>query len=168
MQSSVKTNRNERVGRSEIDLPAKDRPRSYYPTYSKIIWWAVIGLTLVLLVAFAPVAIYRAVNDLGGTDFPEYYAAGKHLSEHGVTKPGSMAAYYLPSIDALWAIVASMPLPMASCVWYVVGSVGWIGSLLAIYKYILVDMDESLRREALAVAGLVTLPLALDGLCLGA
>jgi len=168
MQSSVKTNQSEHVGRSQIDLPAEDRLCSRYPTYSRIIWWAMIGLTLALLIAFCPVAIIRAVNDQGGTDFPEFYDAGKHLSEHGVTKPGSMAAYYLPSIDALWVIVASMPLAMASCVWYIIGSVGWIGSLLAIHKYILVDMDESLRREALAVAALVTLPLALDGLCLGA
>lgn len=168
MQSSEKDNESEQGGRPEIDPFAEEWMHARYPRYSKVVWWTVIGLTLVLLVAFCPVAIHRAVNDRGGTDFPEFYSAGRYLSEHGVTQPGSMAAYYLPSIDALWVIVASMPLATASCVWYILGSVGWIGSLLAIRKYILVGMDESLRRESLAVAALVTLPLALDGLCLGA
>lgn len=130
--------------------------------------WLAVVLSVGLLVAFCPVAMNRAINDTSGTDFPEYYAGGAYVLEHGEIMPGSMAAYYLPSIDVAWAAVALMPLPMASVVWYVFGCVCWAGLLMATYRYLLVDMDLSSRRTGLLTAALVVLPLAIDCLCLGA
>ena len=45
----------------------------------------------------------------GGTDFPEFYLAGRYVLEMGVRQPDSILAYYWPSLDVAWAGLAWMP-----------------------------------------------------------
>ncbi len=133
-------------------------------------------VTLVAMLGCLPICVYRAVNDTGGTDFPEFYEGGAFLLETGQRAEGSMASYYLPSVEVMWAALALMPLGVASAVWYTAGCVAWVACLLATDRYLLRDVFERdgrpiprvLQVAGLSTAGLVTLPLLLDSLCLGA
>jgi hypothetical protein len=122
-------------------------------------------MVVLLLVGFA-IAAGRAVLN-GGSDFPYFYAAGKYVWEHGARDPGSNLVKYLPSIDVPWVLLVWLPLPIAGCVWYLVGCLGWFGLLHAIGRYLLAEASETTRRTCTLMAGLLALPLAIDGLCVG-
>jgi len=123
---------------------------------------------MLLLLAAYPIALYRATGDTGGTDFPEFYAAGRYVLEHGARQPTTMLYYYLPSLDVAWAALAWLPVSVAASVWYAVGCLSWLCLLGAIDRYLLADVPQPTRRQALLGAGLLMMPLVLDHLCLGA
>ena len=127
--------------------------------------WA---LLMVLMLAVSPVALNRGINHLGGTDFPEYYAAGRYLLEHGAIQPHAMTAYYLPSLDVMWAGVAWFPLPVAAVLWYALGCYAWIALLRDLDRYWLCELPLPARRHAVIATGLLVAPLVLDQLCIGA
>jgi hypothetical protein len=123
-------------------------------------------LVLVVLVAGLIVAVNRAILH-GCSDFFWFREAGRYVLEHGTRDPESNLARYWPSNDVIWVAFACLPLPLGAGIWYLVGCWSWIGLLDSIRRELLVDGDEVLRRQATLLAGLLTLPLALDGLCLG-
>jgi hypothetical protein len=137
------------------------------PRYSR--WeWAGWILLVVALVALFPVAMYRVVQGTGGTDFPRLHAAGRYVLEHRQIEPTAFWKYYWPSVDAAFAGLAWMPLPLAAAVWYAIVSLAWIGLLATTARYLLPDLPPPGPRQAALVASLLVLPLALDHLCLGA
>ena len=138
-----------------------DQPTGIYVRFG----WVFL---FVLMIGTAPIALNRFINDMGGTDFPEYYAAGQYLLEHGEIQPGAMTAYYLPSVDVMWAGVALFPLPVAAVLWYVFGCAAWIAMLRAMSNYLLADLPRYARQHAEIATGLLVAPLVLDQLCIGA
>jgi len=132
--------------------------------------WQAAGWTLMILALLAclPIAWHRAMADRGGTDFPEYYAAGRYVLEHGTIKPHAMTAYYLPSIDVVWSVIAIPPLGVSVVLWYILGALSYFALLRAIDRYLPCHAEPRARRGALLAAGLLVLPLMLDQLCLGA
>lgn len=142
--------------------PAKSKARE--ARLVKAGWVLLIGL----MIGVAPVALNRGINNMGGTDFPEYYKAGRYLLEHGSIQPHAMTAYYLPSVDVFWAGIALLPLPIAAVVWYAFGCYAWIALLRAIDNYLLCELPERDRSQAVVIVGLLVLPLVLDQLCIGA
>lgn len=125
-------------------------------------------LLVILMVGTAPIALNRGINDMGGTDFPEYYEAGRYLLEHHAIQPHAMTAYYLPSVDVFWAGIALFPVPVAAVLWYVIGCLAWFGLLRALSKYMLFDLPNDARQQAVIAVGLLVAPLVLDQLCIGA
>jgi hypothetical protein len=132
--------------------------------------WERLGrfLFVFALVAAFPVAMYRAVNETGGTDFPEFYATGRHILEHGDVEPTRFLKYYWPSLDVAWAGLAWMPAPLAATVWYGLCCGSWIGLLAAINRYLLGHIEQPQRRLSILTAGLLMTPIVLDHVCLGA
>jgi len=130
--------------------------------------WAGWILMLAALLAVFPWAMYRAIYSGGGTDFPEFYAAGRHVLEHGQVEPTRFLEYYWPSVDVAFAALAWLPLPVAAAVWYAIVSLAWMGLLATIARYLVVGVPQPVPRQAALAAGLLVLPLALDHLCLGA
>jgi len=125
------------------------------------------GLFLVLLLIGFPIAVGRVVQN-GGSDFPDFYAAGKYVWEHGARIPDSNLGRYLPSVDIPWVVATWLPLPLAASIWYLLGCFSWFGLLHAIGRHLLADADQRERRRATLLAGLLAVPLAVDGLCVGA
>lgn len=132
--------------------------------------WETLGRALlaVSLVAVLPIAMYRVLYGSGGTDFPDFYAAGRHVLEHGEIEPTAFLKYYWPSIDVAFAGLAWMPLPLAAAAWYAIGCLSWIGLLVTIHRLLASWAASPMARHATLAAGLLMLPLALDHLCLGA
>jgi len=141
-----------------------------WPPASAVSRWERAGrwLLFLLLAGLFPVAMNRAVHNMGGTDFPEYYAAGRYVLQHAAIKPHAMTAYYLPSMDVAWAGIALLPLPVAAVVWYGLTALSYFGLVAAIRRYLLADIDPCAARIATLAAALLAVPLVLDQLCLGA
>jgi len=133
------------------------------PSWERLGYVAFVGQLLIL----APLALRRMLTN-GGTDFPEFYAAGRYVLVWGERQPGTILAYYWPSLDVAWAFLAWMPVPLAAVTWFVAVSLAYVGLLAASAKYLLADWEPRLRRQAALAAGLLVMPLALDHLCLGA
>ncbi len=121
---------------------------------------------VLLLVAAFPLAEYRATR-ARGCDFTQFLAAGRYAVEHGARQPETPLTKYLPSADVPWALLAWLPLPIGMAVWYGIGCATWLG-LLHTMRRILPAHSDAARDQAVLTAGLLTTPLALDGLCMGA
>lgn len=136
----------------------------------RAVGWEALGRALLgaLLVGFFPVAMYRALGRTGGTDFPEFYAAGRAVLEHRQIDSAEFLKYYWPSLNVAWAGLAWMPYPAAAAVWYAIGCWSWVGLLLAVHRLLVPYVSAPTDRHAILAAGLLVLPLALDHLCLGA
>ncbi len=146
-----------------------ERMRSFLERAADDSRWERVGWLLMaaLLVLCLPWAVVRAVQN-GGSDFPEFYAAGQHVWHSGARHPDTMLHRYLPSADVACVPLALLPLPVAATVWYVLNVASWCGLLMAVGRYLLPGADLATTRHAVLCAGLLTLPLALDGFCLGA
>ena len=125
------------------------------------------GLFFLLLLVGLPIALYRATHS-EELDFVTFYKAGRYLWETGVREPASGLCKYLPSMDVAWMAIAWLPLPVAAAAWYCLGAWSWIGLLGTIRRYLLPGLDETTSRHVVLLTGLLAMPLALDGLCLGA
>ena len=125
-------------------------------------------LLAVLILVGCPLFLARVMSSPTGTDFPEFHAAGQYVLDHGARQPDTILAFYLPSLDVAWAGLAWLPMPIAAFVWYLAGSLAWLGLLGAVNRYLLVDLVDATRRQALLAAGLLMMPLVLDHLCQGA
>jgi hypothetical protein len=125
-------------------------------------------LFIVLLLIGLPIALNRSIQNDGGVDFPHFYQSGKYVLEHGARDPASVLGRYLPSADIPFAIFAWMPLSMAAGVWYLFNCWTWFGLLGTTSRYLLPDADSATLRTAPLGAGLLLMPLAIDGFCVGA
>ncbi len=118
-----------------------------------------------MLLVGCPVAVNRAVHG-GNSDLRWFCSAGRYILEHGTRDPRSNLGRYWPSLDVPWMIVARVPIAVTASLWYIIGCLSWIALLDTIYRYVLTDADLKLRRQATLAAGLLVMPLAIDGLCL--
>jgi hypothetical protein len=128
-------------------------------------------LIAALAVAFMttlPVFLYRAINDTGGTDFPEFHDAGRYVLDHAARQPDSILHRYLPSVDVAWALFGWLPLPAAATIYYVFSFLTWAGLLNAIGRYLLPATPVQDRRIVLLAAALLALVFTIDHLLLGA
>ena len=125
------------------------------------------GLFVLLLLIGLPIAWHRAIHRTN-LDFVTFYDAGRYLWEHGARDPASGLCKYLPSADVAWMAIALLPLPLAAAAWYCLGAWSWIGLLGTIRRYLLPELDAATARHVVLLTGLLAMPLALDGLCLGA
>lgn len=134
----------------------------------ELAWWEPWGRVLFfgMFIAGLPIALNRAIQG-GGTDFPDFYDSARYLLDHGCRHPHSEMLRYLPSADVPWVLLAILPLPVAAVVWYVVGCWSWMRLLDATSFYLLGGRTASTRRRVPLLVGLMVMPLAIDGLCLG-
>jgi hypothetical protein len=136
------------------------------PWWERVGWVVLIGL---LLAVGCPIAIHRAIRNSGGTDFPEFYEAGRSVLEYrDILDPPAFLKYYWPSLDVAWAGLAWMPIPAAATVWYAISCASWFALLSACSRFILPEVESPRRRHVLLIAGLLMTPLVLDHVCLGA
>jgi hypothetical protein len=134
----------------------------------EVAWWerpARIIFTVYLLVGL-PIALNRVIQG-AGTDFNRFYGSARYLLDHGARHPRSEWAHYLPSVDVPWVVLTVLPLPVAVVVFYVLGCWSWIGLLGTVQRKLLAGVTLTFQRRAVVLAGLMVVPLAVDGLCLG-
>jgi hypothetical protein len=118
-----------------------------------------------LLIAGLPMAYQRAVDN--GPDLAGFCDAGRYILEHGTRDPHSSLSRYWPSADVPWIVLAMVPISVTAVVWYCIGCATWLGLLRTICGRMLVGLDPAPRRHATLAAGLLAMPLVIDGLCLG-
>jgi len=126
------------------------------------------GILAAAMVGALPVFLVRVLNDAAGTDFPEFYEAGRHVLEHQTRQPNSILYYYLPSLDVAWMLVAWMPLKVAAVAYYAFGCVCWVGILCSVRRYLLPATPRDDQTVVLLCAGLLTAVSAVDNLLAGA
>ena len=124
--------------------------------------WA---LMIVLLIIGLPMAYQRAVDN--GPDLAGFCEAGRYILEHGTREPHSTLSRYWPSADVPWILFALLPISVTAVLWYGIGCITWFGLLRTIYGRLLSDCEPAVRRHATLAAGLLAMPLVIDGLCLG-
>ena len=139
-------------------------------------------LMAVLLVIGLPLAYNRAVNN--GPDLAGFCDAGRYILDHGHRDPESTLSRYWPSADVPWIPVSLLPISVVAVLWYGLNCAAWLGLLRTIHDRMLVgwtseSVDDSAanstvnsssaigRRHATLAAGLLAMPLVLDGMALG-
>jgi hypothetical protein len=141
--------------------------------------WEKLGWTLmaILLVIGLPLAFKRAIDS--GPDLAGFCDAGRYILEHGTRDPDSTLSRYWPSADVPWIPISLIPISVVAILWYLLNAAAWLGLLHTICNRILVgwtseSVDESAtsssfiaRRHATLAAGLLAMPLVLDGMQLG-
>ena len=121
---------------------------------------------MLLLVIGLPIAVARAVRH-GNSDLCGFCAAGRYVLEHGNRDPASALSRYWPSADIPWMALAYLPSWLAAAIWYLIGCGTWLGLLRTVFRVVLSDSDPTVRRHCTLAAALLTMPLVVDGLCLG-
>ena len=122
-------------------------------------------LMIALLIIGLPMAFQRAFDK--GPDLAGFCDAGRYILEHGTRDPKSTLARYWPSADVPWMLFALLPISVTAVLWYGIGCLTWLGLLRTICARMLVDLDAVARRHATLAAGLLAMPLVIDGMCLG-
>jgi hypothetical protein len=120
---------------------------------------------LVLLMIGLPMAHQRAIDR--GPDLAGFCDAARYILDHGTRDPHSSLSRYWPSADVPWILFALMPISVAAVLWYCIGCAVWIGLLRTICGRMLVGLSPVARRHATLAAGLLAMPLVIDGMCLG-
>lgn len=132
-------------------------------------WESAARLAMFLIFAIGfPIAVIRATNPVGNSDYRMFYNASRYLLEHGVRDPNSNFGRYLPSSDVAILPLAMLPMWASISVWYLLGLWSWLALLNAVGRYLLKTCAAATRRQAILATGLLVAPLAVDGLCLGA
>ena len=135
--------------------------RSQIPLWERLGWCLMLGLLLLGL----PMAYQRAIDN--GPDLAGFCDAGRYILEHGTRQPLSTLSRYWPSADVPWILFALLPISVAAVLWYAIGCATWLGLLRTIFDRMLVGLDPVAKRHATLAAGLLAMPLVIDGLCLG-
>ena len=81
--------------------------------------------------------------------------------------PISTLSRYWPSADVPWIVFALLPISVTAVLWYGIGCATWLGLLRTICGRMLVGLDPAAKRHATLAAGLLAMPLVIDGMCLG-
>ncbi len=149
------------VGLKTPASPAGDEDRS------RTVVWERLGqlIILALLIMGLPMAYQRAIDN--GPDLAGFCEAGRYILDHGARDPHSSLGRYWPSADVPWIIFALMPISVAAVLWYLIGCAAWIGLLRTICCRMLVGLDPAAKRHATLAAGVLAMPLVIDGMCLG-
>ncbi len=142
-----------------------------------------------LLLAGLPMAWQRAVDN--GPDLAGFCDAGRYILQHGTRDPESTLSRYWPSADVPWIVFSRLPISVTAVLWYCLNCAAWLGLLHTICNRLLVrqafqpdlplgqarapclhgrpdvhSADTACRHATLA-AGLLAMPLVLDGMALG-
>ncbi len=64
-------------------------------------------------------------------------------------------------------VFALLPISVTAVLWYMIGCAAWLGLLRTICGRLLVGRDPAAKRHATLAAGLLAMPLVIDGMCLG-
>ncbi len=120
----------------------------------------------IFLAIGCPIAVNRAMHS-AGTDYVMFCDNGRYIVEHGVRNPTSNLARYWPSVDVLWIAMAYVPIAVGMTIWYALNVGSWYGLLRTIREQMLGDATPSDRKLATLAGGLIAMPLAIDGMCLG-
>ena len=118
-----------------------------------------------LLIIGLPMAYQRAIDN--GPDLAGFCDAGRYILEHGTRDPKSTLSRYWPSADVPWILFALLPISVTAVLWYGIGCAAWLGLLRTICGRMLVGLDPVAKRHATLAAGLLAMPLVIDGMCLG-
>ena len=141
--------------------PVGGKDRSGTPLWERVGQFAMLGLLIVGL----PMAYQRAVDN--GPDLAGFCDAGRYVLEHGTRDPRSSLSRYWPSADVPWIALALLPISVTAVLWYCIGCATWLGLLRTICGRMLVGLAPAARRHATLAAGLLSMPLVIDGMCLG-
>ncbi len=138
------------------------------PLWERLGWFLMLGLLIIGL----PMAYQRAIAN--GPDLAGFCEAGRYILDHGTREPKSTLSRYWPSADVPWMLFALLPISVTAVLWYCIGCATWLGLLRTICGRVLVGLpppaagkDGVARRHATLAAGLLAMPLVIDGLCLG-
>ena len=134
---------------------------------SPTLLWERLGqlVMLGLLIIGLRMAYLRAVNN--GPDLAGFCDAGRYILEHGTREPKSTLSRYWPSADVPWMLFALLPISVTAVLWYGIGCATWLGLLRTICGRMLVGSDPVAKRHATLAAGLLAMPLVLDGMSMG-
>ena len=102
-----------------------------------------------------------------GPDLAGFCDAGRYILEHGTRDPVSSLSRYWPSADVPWMLFALLPVSVTAVLWYCIGCATWLGLLRTICNSVLVGTDPAAKRHATLAAGLLAMPLVIDGLSMG-
>src|SRR5208282_4702098 len=129
--------------------------------------WESLGqfVMLALLIIGLPMAFQRAIDK--GPDLAGFCDAGRYILEHGTRDPSSTLSRYWPSADVPWIAFALLPIGFVAVLWYCIGCATWIGLLRTICSRMLVGLDPAAKRHATLAAGLLAMPLVIDGMSMG-
>ena len=64
-------------------------------------------------------------------------------------------------------LFALLPISVTAVLWYGISCAAWLGLLRTICGRMLVGLDPAAKRHATLAAGLLAMPLVIDGMCLG-
>ncbi|MEI8373156.1 MAG: glycosyltransferase family 87 protein [Planctomycetota bacterium] len=153
------------VPRKSGSLPSANRAdgddRTRAPLWEHLGWFLMLGLLIIGL----PMAYQRAIEH--GADLAGFCDAGRYVFEHGTRNPESNLARYWPSADVPWIVFALLPISVTAVLWYGIGCAAWIGLLRTIRGRMLVGLDPAAKRHATLAAGLMAMPLVIDGMSMG-
>jgi hypothetical protein len=127
---------------------------------------AQIVMLLVLLAVF-PLAVYRAIGDFS-CDFADFVNGGQYVLDHGRRHPLTALNRYLPSLDVACIVLTLLPLGVGAAAYYLLNVGTWFALLITLRDRMLPGDDASLRERGAMAAGLLALPIAADGLVIGA
>ena len=113
-----------------------------------------------------PLAVYRAIGDLS-CDFPDFVMGARYVLEHGSRHPFTALNRYLPSLDVACILLTLLPLGLSAALYYALNVGTWF-ALLSTLRDKLLPGDDPLRKRGAMAAGLLALPLAVDGFILAA
>ncbi len=66
-----------------------------------------------------------------------------------------------------WVVFALLPISVAAVLWYAIGCATWLALLQTICCRLLPGQNLVAKRHATLTAGLLAMPLVIDGMCLG-
>lgn len=125
-----------------------------------------IGLGGLILVALGSYLL--RVRDGNACDFLAFWAAGRHVIEHGTRLDDSLLYRYLPSLDVAWAIFGWMPLAVAAIAYFAFSCGTWVGLLATVHRHLLAGVAQTQRRWVVLLAATLTIIFTMDHLMLGA
>ena len=118
-----------------------------------------------LLVLGLGMAFQRAIDH--GPDLAGFCDAGRYIIEHGTRDPGSTLSRYWPSADVPWIALCLLPIPFTAVLWFLLNTAAWFGLLRFVCRSLLPAPCSPLCRHATLAAGLLAMPLVIDGMALG-
>lgn len=124
-------------------------------------------IVAIVLLAVLPWAVYRAAGNYT-CDIPEFVVNGRYVLEHGTRQPNTSLDRYLPSVDVACIVLGIVPLPLLAVIYYLMNVGTWLGLLYVLQQGLLAHIPALDRSRAVMAAGMLALPIAIDGFLIGA